>query len=813
MRLLLTSLFCGMLSMATSALADSNADVASAPASVNKKASSPGLDNAPSNGQIESIAGSPSVAGQEGQETASAGSQLQEIVVNAQRRSERLEDVPISVSALDQSAISKFAITDIQDISRLTPGVDATVSFGGQSVVSIRGIVWNVGAATTGIYIDDTPIQARFVGQGATAGNAFPILFDLDRIEVLRGPQGTLFGSGSEGGTIRYITPQPSLSEWSGYARAESSFLQNGEPSSQFGLSGGGPIVDGKLGFRMSVYTQEDGGWIDREPYGLVGGQVEKNANSGNSQAINAALTWAPWDNVRVTPSIYYQRQYEADIGQYWPNLSAPAAHSFVNGYLAPQPILDRFTLPALKMSADFSGVTLYSNTSYMDRTRDLTQDYSFYVPALLGASTLAPPAGQTSAPTPMRNPQQQFTQEIRLQSNDNESRLRWVAGGFFQRVAQHADQTIVSPGLNAVTQTLYGAPVAQVFGIDLLPGGISYLGRDETIDKQTAGFGQVDLKIAADWTLTAGLRFSHTSFVHANFQDGPLNGGATGATNGSSENDTSPKVGISYKPDEHLLFYTSAAKGFRPGGGNTPIPLSLCAHDLQTLGLSQVPPTYGSDHVWSYEVGSKGDALSRRLQWDASAFYTNWSAVQSFLLLPSCGFAFIANLGTAVSKGFDFQLSAAATSNLVLGFALGYTDAKYAKTINGPGATPIVTSGDRLQAAPWHGTSSLDYAFSPLSNGTAPYAHIDAQYTSSYMTSNPGDALYDPIINKNYSTFFSTGRVGFRQGGWDVSAFAKNLTNSHSVLYTQHLVLTTPLVIQGAYVPRTIGATVNYRF
>ena len=741
--------------------------------------------------------------------TSEAG-QLQEVVVTAQRRAERLQDVPISVSTIDQSEISKLAVSDIQDVSRLTPGMDATVSFGGQSVVSIRGIVWNVGSATTGIYLDDTPIQVRFVGQGVTAGNAFPVLFDLDRIEVLRGPQGTLFGSGSEGGTVRFITPEPSLTQWSGYAKSEFSFLQNGEPNTQFGASAGGPIIDGKLGFRLSAYNQQDGGWIDRVPYGVEGGQIEKNANSGNAQSINGALTWAPSDSVRITPSIYYQRQYQGDIGQYWPSLSDPSANNFVNGYLLPQPITDRLVLPALKVSWNFSGLTLYSNTSYMDRTRDLTQDYSFYVPALLGATSLSV---STPAPTYMQNPQEQFTQEIRLQPDDQNRRLRWIVGGFFQRVTQNADQTIVSPGLNSVTQTLYGASVLDIFGVDLLPGGISYEGFDQTVDKQTAAFGQVDFKLTPEWTLTAGIRFSHTSFDHSNFQNGPLNGGPSGATNGSSENDNTPKVGVSYKPDEHLLFYTSAAKGFRPGGGNTPIPTSLCSADLATLGLSNAPPTYGSDHVWSYEIGSKGDALSRRLQWDASAFYTNWSEIQSFILLPSCGFSFIANLGTAVSKGFDFQLSAAVTPALVLGLGLGYTDAAYTKTVTGAGSAPIVTDGDRLQAAPWHGTASIDYSFLQLANGASPYAHIDAQYTNSYMTGNPTNALYDPIINKNYSTFFSTARAGFKYKGWDVSAFAKNLTNSHSVLYTQHLVLTTPLVIQGAYTPRAIGLTATYRF
>lgn len=139
--------------------------------------------------------------------------QLEEILVTAQKRSERLQDVPVSVSAFDQGAITKLGLTDIEGLTRMTPGLDLTVGPGGQSIVSIRGVVSTFGTATTGIYIDDTPIQVRFIGQGETAGNAYPDLFDLDRIEVLRGPQGTLFGSGSEGGTVRFITPQPSLTE------------------------------------------------------------------------------------------------------------------------------------------------------------------------------------------------------------------------------------------------------------------------------------------------------------------------------------------------------------------------------------------------------------------------------------------------------------------------------------------------------------------------------------------------------------------------------------------------------------------------
>ena len=156
-----------------------------------------------------------------------ASVELEEVIVTATRHAESIQNVPVSVTAYDQTAITQSAISSIEDITRLTPGLDAQTGNAGQSIISIRGIYSTVGTATTGIYIDDTPIQVRFLGAGAAAGSAYPALFDLDRIEVLRGPQGTLFGSGSEGGTIRFI-PEPSLTQWSGHARSQFSFGANG---------------------------------------------------------------------------------------------------------------------------------------------------------------------------------------------------------------------------------------------------------------------------------------------------------------------------------------------------------------------------------------------------------------------------------------------------------------------------------------------------------------------------------------------------------------------------------------------------------
>src|ERR1700676_1647576 len=192
-------------------------------------------------------------------EPAAAGG-LEEIVVTATRREESINRVPISVTAFSQDMMDQKGIKDFSDVVRFTPGV--SIDAGGTNAISIRGISSSGGAGTTGIYIDDTPIQMRSVG--FNPDDTLPKTFDLDRVEVLRGPQGTLFGAGSEGGTVRYILTQPSLTKDSTYVRSETSYTQYGEPSYEAGIAQGGPIVDGVLGIRASAWYRKDGGWIDR---------------------------------------------------------------------------------------------------------------------------------------------------------------------------------------------------------------------------------------------------------------------------------------------------------------------------------------------------------------------------------------------------------------------------------------------------------------------------------------------------------------------------------------------------------------------
>ena len=743
---------------------------------------------------------------------------LEEIIVTAQRRAESLQDVPLSVAAYDQADIQSLAISGIDDIVRLTPGLGANYAEARSPSISIRGIYtdFTAGASTTGVYIDDTPIQARSLGSAGTSASAFPTVFDLDRIEVLRGPQGTLFGAGSEGGAVRFITPDPSFTEYTGRARAEYGFNQQGAPSNQLGVAVGGPLVPGALAFRLSAYEQEDGGWIDRAPYPLTY-VADKNVNWVRTTTVNGALAWAVTDNLSVTLKVFFQDLNSGGPPEYWSILSNPSSGNFVNGALNNMPTLDQFTLPSLKVEWSAGPVTLISNTSDMNRTRSFTNDVSVTLTQALTDGKISP---ETSAPKYTQNPQHEFTQEIRLQSTDSHSALKWVVGGFYQRLNESAVNPLYTPDADSLFETLFGVTTAQLFGSPLLPGGLLYIDSAVSQDIQKAAFAQVDIRLFDKLTATAGLRYSKTSFSYMDSTDGPLNGGPSGTAGRSSASASTPKFGLDYKATEGLMFYTSAAKGFRPGATNAPIPSSFCAAGLHAYGFASEPLTYEPDYVWSYEVGSKGELLQHRLLWDVSVYDVNWKNKQTTLGIGGqCGGeSFIANLGGATSKGFDLDVKFAASEHITIGGSLGYDDAEYSKSIAEPGAAGnIVTKGEPLPTPPWHGFVSADYQFTPLPNKARMYMHLDESYSSGHKCASPQDANFNSLVYDCSGTVnILSARLGIRRDSWDVSLFAKNLLDAHPSLSvaTNSATTSTPVLLQYLTLPpRVIGITMTYKF
>ena len=788
--------------------------------------------------------------------TAAPSVGLEEIVVTAQRRTERVQDVPISISAFGSEQMDAQGVRSVDDIARLTPGVtfqrtDARNS--NISSISIRGIASAAGAATTGIYIDDTPIQVRSLGAGVTAFDAFPQVFDLDRVEVLRGPQGTLFGAGSEGGTVRFITPQPSLTRTSAYVRSELGYTQGGDPSYEAGAAFGAPIIDSKLAFRVSAWFRRDGGWVDRTDWDHASTQVYPptaptpasvttsvgpSSNWQNSSAVKGALTLAPFDGLTITPSIYYQKTFLNDTASYWSSLSDPGNDSFQNGNAISAPSNDRFYLPSLKIDWAFAGLRLISNTSYFNRSSVATNDYTAFETALWGQVFSGPafgtppylngpfyPAGYTPASTLQVNKQNNITAELRLQSDEPAARINWVVGAFFTQDRQTSEQFVADPQLASfIGQLTGGIPFAAVFGQPLLNGKYTFVQDPEVAhDKQFALYGQADIKITSHLTLTAGLRASDAKFTASAHYEGPVVGPPVSDTGSQSERPVTPKAGLSYKINDDNMIYATAAKGFRIGGYNPRVG-TPCVRDPNYSGYRK---DYGSDSVWSYEIGSKNDLFDRRLRLNASAYYINWKNIQQNVALASCGFAYVANLGKAESKGLDLQADLAVTHDFLLGLSAGYNDAKFTQTVQAVqgAATNLVTDGDHIAGWPWNVAASAQYSFRVLGDREA-YLRADYQYqakqTSLTSANNPANGGYQAwnVFHLPQTSQLQL-RGGVRFEGFDVSLFCNNVTNSHTVLAQTPSIRNASPIYQNellqyqysTFRPRTYGVTASYRY
>jgi iron complex outermembrane recepter protein len=744
--------------------------------------------------------------------------ELQEIVVTATRQPQTLDKVPISIAAYSQSTLTDLNVLSIDDLSRVTPGITFTRNAfgnGDQSQISIRGISSSVGAATTGVYIDDTPVQVRNVG--VTATNPYPAVFDLDRVEVLRGPQGTLFGAGAEGGAVRFITPTPSLTEYQTYARSEVSAIENGGENYEAGLAVGGPLVDNELGFRLSGWYRHDGGYIDRIDY-FTHDVNQPNSNFKDTGVLHGSLRWEPLENLAISPSFYYQASDLNDANTYWEQFSSGTRYQ--NAALGAQPASDHFYLPSVKVEWGGDYVHVISNTSYFSRNDHGVNDYTTAENTNLGsgiaaAFTYYPILGETEAQGFYANLQNSFTQEVRLQSPDPTARLNWVTGVFYHRESLTSREFVADPNTNVIASYGSTVPVSatSILG-PLLPGNGVFEQSETDIDKQIAGFAQVDYTIVQNLKATVGARVSHVEYNFQSTEAGPIAGGP--ASGSDSETPVTPHYGLSFQADPHDLFYASAGKGFRPGGGNSPVPEPLCGPSLALFGLKDVPTTYNSDNDWSYEIGAKNQLLDGRISSDISAYHVVWHNIETQISL-ACGFNVNLNLGEAVSNGFDMAERFRVTDAFTLGLALGYDDAHYTRSIQTgvlPSGAPALAigAGDPLGAAPWTGTLTGDYRFKIRSYDS--FIHLDYQYSSHDDTPLDRDVgSYDPDIPRPPAVSVLNARVGFVRNGVEWALFGTNLTGDQPELVREHDALGDPLYRGITQRPRTIGIQANTRF
>jgi iron complex outermembrane recepter protein len=765
------------------------------------------------------------------------GGGLEEIIVTATRRAESVQNVPISIQAFAKDELSQGYIKSIDDISALTPGLQFAVPNGFSSAfttISIRGLNTNTGPPTVGLYLDDTVISSRLSGT-ANQGNVYPIVWDLERIEVNRGPQGTLFGAGAEAGAVRFIQNQPSLTNSSGIARADLSETEGGRLSYVTAVAYGGPIIQDELGFRASVWNEQDGGWVNRvDP--ITGDLVSKNANTMDKFAAKLAFAYEI-AGVRITPGVFYQNVHQDDARRFYEVFSDAQAGIFNNGVLLPEVWTDKWTLPSIKVETDFPFAKFTGDLSYFNRTAtEILDESAFVCPGLQtppgsGIAGCGSPLGtgypslySQVAYTPTNLYVHAYTAEARMAST-TDYRVSWVGGLYWEHRVQRDFQTDYSP---------YAYP--QVFPGHIAPCpelqcSIIQDQHELFVDVQTAAYAQADIKIIDPLTFTAGVRVAHITVNGAlTTSIGDLTGAPPWAGFSTSNNIATERGELDYKLDPNNMLYASFGTGFRPGGGNSALPTTgPCGQP----SVPRVQATYAPDDVHAFEVGAKDTLLDGRLQINTSIFYNKWNNIQQYVS-ASCGpYAYGTNAGDAVSDGFDMQIRAIVTQELKADVNVGYVNAYYSKSGYIPGYGPgspllaqgqaplsIVLQGDKVGIlpqvnAPWNVSASLDYEL-PLSNGDKFHAWVNTLYTSQ----NPGPFITQNTVVNYYglavadpATHLYNTRVGYEINKLDFTLFVNNIGNNTPALSKYQANGGSSLITYTTFVPRTVGLSVNYSF
>jgi iron complex outermembrane recepter protein len=723
---------------------------------------------------------------------------LNEVVVTAMKRDELLSTVPMSVSVLSAERLSVSGITDIRGIAAVSSGVeyDFSSQFGPGILtdIAIRGISAQKGDATTGIYIDDTPVQMPH----SVFNNPYPLTFDLARVEVLRGPQGVLFGRSAEGGAIRFVTNEPSTTTTSELYRSEISATDHGGMNYEVGAAAGGPLVTDLLGARISAWYRHDGGYVDRiDPF--TGATVDADANHSASQVVRLGFAFEPDDRIRIVPGFTYQSVSLHDTPVFYADQSDPAAGVLDNGKLLDQPSSDRFTMSSVRMTARLGGANLTVITAYFDRTAAATVDQTnaagiAYFDGFGNPLGPAFPTAYSDAiPSLLTLHQLQESAEMRIASAGPATPLTWLGGIFYSRLGESSTQ-------NTFAITAPSNP------------GILTDGDDVTRELSIFGYGR--WSFTSHWSAGAGMRLGWTQTSGWSRNGGFANAGATPFAQSSARETLppTPRFDLSYQPDSLNLFYAAVARGFRSGGINGIRPIEC--------GGSTDPLTYAPDSVWSFELGAKNQLFGSRLQLNTSIFDIRWPGIQEHIY-DACGNGFTTNAGEARSTGFDLDLEALITERLRMTLALGMLDARYIRTVRAAGGQLIVDNGSVVGGvpsvpAPWSGTLSARYDW-PLVHGAMGYVRIEdivhSHNPGPFSELDPRNINYDPSLRADPATNLLNLQLGMTWWSWDIKVFVDNALDSQPDLQRDVDAPGSALVYAYTLRPRTVGVRVNWSF
>ncbi len=730
---------------------------------------------------------------------------LGEITVTARKRAESLQDVPFAISARTGENLQAVGAQNIEDVSRNVAGLTVQNLGPGQSQVGLRG----VSAGKTdrdlpgvkeqvGVYMDESVISLSLFTPDLD-------LYDLNRVEVLRGPQGTLFGSGSLAGTVRYISNQPDLSDGYGDFEVGINTISDGGDGGFIRSMFNVPLGD-RAALRVVGYFNELPGYIDAHG---PDGALDQNVNDGERQGGRVALRWELTDNIVITPRVIYQ---DIDINGY---NRQDVFNILGNPFTTTQPRVnigereqyrqldehfdDDFFLGDLTMEFDFGPALLTSVSSYTDRDILVTRDAS----QLTGSVTfdiLGEVDGvRLDSPLLDYTTVEVFTQELRL-SSDTDGRFQWLIGGFFSDIQRDYGQTLPTPGYDA----LIGVPSSAVGS----PADTPFFSRIPYDFEQKAAFAEVSLDITERFAATLGARYydfteERDLYFGGLFADS--DGLPTEPSNGPGESDDDgvlPRVLFAYDVSDSVQLNAQASEGFRLGGINDPLNQGLCSpEDLITFGGRD---SFESESLWNYELGAKIGFAGGRGQFNVAAFHSEIDDLQMPVVAGTCSSRIVFNVPGAHSSGLELELTAAPSDRFDFGISASYTESEIDTSVTSTsgGVTTIVAGieeGNRLPSVPeFQLSANATYSW-PMGERvdgfiTGVYQHVGSRYTQiadqadgfgtftirGYGNPTITEFTFDPLMPA-----YDIGnlRVGVRGNDWEAALFVNNVSDENALL------------------------------
>jgi iron complex outermembrane receptor protein len=764
-----------------------------------------------------------------------------QIVVTAQKRETALQDVPFSVAAASEQQIRESGAGNIAELARNFAGLTITDLGPGQSQVAIRGVSAGqvvrdlVGGVkeSVGVYLDESSIsQALFTPDLD--------LFDLERFELLRGPQGTLFGAGSAAGTVRYITKQPVLGKFEGAGEVDTHSGTDSDEGGALRAAINLPIGN-KTALRLVGYYNELAGFIDSY---YPGRDVREDVNGGERYGARVALRIQPSENFSITPRIVYQRLQTDGYPRF------DVYNILGNPYTTTQPpvspnergqvtqleegIDDEFLLADVTITAALGELALTSISSYTDRDVVVVRDAGSLTGSITYGSFSGTPAEvRFDSPLIDTTTLKVFSQELRLASPGGNA-FEWLAGAFYQDIDREYGQDLPTPGYDALLARI-GLPDSAFFRA---PPDTPYYSTVPFQMTQFALFGEGTWHVTRQWSLTGGLRYyDFKEDRELTFAGVFADVGYTRQKGSTSSDGFSPRVILSFEPNNDVLLTAQVARGFRLGGINDPLNVPLCAApDLVTYGGQ---PAFSDEKVLNYELGAKTQFADGRVTFNAAVFYSDIKDLQVIADAGSCSSRIVLN-AQAQSIGGEVELQARPNGNWDLGLSVTYVQAEITETRADATGTPIagIRDGNRLPTSPeFQAAASVTYNW-PFTTSLEGFVNLTAQYVGSSYTQLADQEAPFGIVDSDPATpapgFFDFGdptisgfafdpqlpsyeignlRLGVRTKSWQAAAYVNNLWDERARLSLDRERGSRARVGYLTNTPRTYGVMLRVNF